>query len=465
MPSVNDDPSFRQDALDKVDSFLLFARYGEQYAVTQASLQRYAQVVRKAALERADAPIADLNAPTIASTPPLPANATITPEIKTLLTSAFDGVTYDPPSARETHEQTDNSWKVNLDGTPIRTLEDLLAYVKPDLLVWHVKRFKANKWAVAAKDADGKLQVEPLFQTYAEFERNPQVAAGLAEIEALRIKADGYAPCYSPVVRIGKPKNELLALLSPCDVHFGKLCWAEETGGANYDLGIANSLFDTAMAKILDRLSGYDFSKILLVLGNDMLHFDNLIGTTTAGTPQDRDGRYHKVFGVARDASIRLVEKLRLLAPVEVVMVPGNHDNLAAWHLGDSLQSWFRQCGDVEVDNRPLPRKYKSFGKNLFGFAHGDKGKKADYPLLMAQEEKQLWGVTEYREFYLGHLHSEQTTEKMGVKVRVLPSLTAADSWHSAMGYVGAIRSTQAFVWDSTEGLIGIHNYNHRETE
>ena len=431
MPSVNDDSSFRQDALDKVDSFLLFARYGEQYAVSQASLQRYAQTVRKEALERADAP-----------------------------TIVIAG---DNPSARETHEQTESLWKIGIERTHISTYDELIAHLKPDLTVWRVVRWKCKPYQSSAKDNDGVLQVRQLFSLEACFERNPEVAAGLAEIEALRIKADGYAPCYSPIVRIGKPKNELLALLSPCDVHFGKLCWAEETGGANYDLGIANSLFDTAMAKILERLSGYDFSKLLLVLGNDMLHFDNLIGTTTAGTPQDRDGRYHKVFGVARDASIRLVEKLRLIAPVEVVMVPGNHDNLAAWHLGDSLQSWFRQCGDVEVDNRPLPRKYKSFGKNLFGFAHGDKGKKTDYPLLMATEEKELWGSTEFREFYTGHLHSEQTTERLGVKTRVLPSLCPADAWHANAGYIGAVRSTQAFVWDSTEGLIGIHNYNHRE--
>ena len=55
----------------------------------------------------------------------------------------------------------------------------------------------------------------------------------------------------------------------------------------------------------------------------------------------------------------------------------------------------------------------------------------------------------------MGHLHSEQVKEEHGVKVRNLSSVTATDSWHYTSGYVGAIATSQSFVWDKERGLKG----------
>jgi hypothetical protein len=54
----------------------------------------------------------------------------------------------------------------------------------------------------------------------------------------------------------------------------------------------------------------------------------------------------------------------------------------------------------------------------------------------------------------------KRTDERMGVKIRVLPSLCAPDSWHSDEHYVANIPASQAFVWDFDEGMIGMAQYS-----
>ena len=92
-------------------------------------------------------------------------------------------------------------------------------------------------------------------------------------------------------------------------------------------------------------------------MGNDLLHTDNRAGTTERGTPQDVDSRYQKTFEAARNANVDLIAAAREMAPVDVLMMPGNHDTLGVWHLGDSLRIWFQRFSDISVDNGPTPRR------------------------------------------------------------------------------------------------------------
>ncbi len=84
---------------------------------------------------------------------------------------------------------------------------------------------------------------------------------------------------------------------------------------------------------------------------------------------------------------------------------------------------------------------------------HGDKGRKQDYPLLMATEEPKMFGETLYREAHTGHIHQIQTQEHHGVRVRVSPALCAADAWHAENMYVGNQRAAEAFVWEERKSI------------
>jgi hypothetical protein len=211
---------------------------------------------------------------------------------------------------------------------------------------------------------------------------------------------------------------------------------------------------------LIDRTKGYEFDAVTFVIGNDLLQADDLEGRTTKGTYVDTDARYQKNFLTARKLVVTCIERLRQLAPVVVKIVPGNHDEQTAWCIGDSVECYFNRYSDVTVDNVPTLRKYLKWGNVMLLWVHGDRGKRADLPLLMATEQPQMFGETRWREIHTGHLHQTKTEEWHGVRVRILPSLSSIDAWHSAMGFTGQLRNSEAFVWNEKEGLVAQFYFN-----
>ncbi len=337
-----------------------------------------------------------------------------------------------------------------------------------------------NKWEVGRKNKrvslsidggimDGQVEdtggfaVEPLYQVKAWLRRKVLQIGVREELAAMKESAKKFA---LPARRIKpKPRNarsgNMLELSIP-DLHLGKLAWSKETGGwGDYDVRIAEKVFDAALDALIARTASYQPDEICLIIGNDLLHTDNVQGTTTAGTPVASDSRYHKTFRIAREMKTRAIECLRMVAPVRVIVVPGNHDQLTAWHLGDSLECYFHKYGDVKIDNTPTLRKYYQWGRVMLMWSHAAKKVNlSDYPLLMATERAEMFGSTTFHEVHTGDLHQVRLEEKHGIRVRILPSLSAPDNWHSEKGFVGNIRSAEAYVWNVDEGLVGTAVYS-----
>ena len=96
----------------------------------------------------------------------------------------------------------------------------------------------------------------------------------------------------------------------------------------------------------------------------------------------------------------------------------------------------------------------------MLGFDHGEL-KATEYPLLMVTENPIAFSETKYHEIFLGHLHSEQTVEHKGFKMRYLPSLTNhRDDWHVSKGYINNKRSALIYKYDYERGLIGTEVFN-----
>lgn len=258
----------------------------------------------------------------------------------------------------------------------------------------------------------------------------------------------------------------ILHEVSPVDLHVGKLAWGEETGGPDYDVRIAERVFTRAIDELIHRASPLAPELSVIVVGNDLLQVDNQQGTTTAGTYVDTDTRYIKSFRRARKINSWAIQQLALRSPVRVVIVPGNHDRLTAFHLGEVLAAEFADDPRVLVDNAPTLRKYLRWGTNLIGWTHGSEEKAADLPLIMATERPEDWAQTTHREWHVGHLHKAKETRYTagdsfnGVRVRILPSLCAPDEWHSRRGYVGERRAAEAYLWSKGSGYYGHHSSN-----
>jgi hypothetical protein len=256
----------------------------------------------------------------------------------------------------------------------------------------------------------------------------------------------------------------------------GKYCWDEETV-TNYDTDLAEGLFNAALDFLLARalkLTDGRLDRVLCVFGNDVSHVDSKRGQTTAGTQMDFDTRYIKVFRRICAVHRRAVDILKQVAPVDIVIVPGNHDELTAFHLGHVLEARYEDDPRITINNSARMRKYYDYGVNLFGFAHGDKEKVNELPLLMAREVPQLWHRCTSREWHIGHKHiAEKKTWReipaadgeqdlhsdKGVRVRRLMSLSAHDAWHTNNAYTDR-RACDAFVFHREAGFTDHLSFN-----
>lgn len=257
-------------------------------------------------------------------------------------------------------------------------------------------------------------------------------------------------------------KGQLLEISIP-DLHIGKMSHREETG-EDYDLKIASERYKNAITQLLRTANLDNVSDILLPIGNDLFNVDNQFSTTTGGTPQDCDSRFYKMVGAAKELLINTITGLSAFARVHVLIVPGNHDEVTTFMLGEILEAWFHNDSNITVNNTAKLRKYFQFGKNSFLYTHGDKEKHGDLGLIFATEEPILWADTKYRFVKLGHLHKQKkieyiTTDTLqGFQIEILPSLSSTDKWHYGKGYLGN-KQAKAYLYDKELGEIA--QYTH----
>lgn len=363
-----------------------------------------------------------------------------------------------PPALTETSEITEDKWAISLPKTDIHTLEQLVAYCEIDLSVWEIDKFQCNKWAVGAKDANGDIQVTPLFQVKAFLKRKQNIVDAKAEIEALKVEAKLEMRVPTPVVYTTQDSDNALELLIP-DLHIAKLAWGKETGFRNYDTDIALQTYSNAIDSLIQSASHKNLDQIVLGVGNDLLQADNIQGTTYSGTKVDVDSRYRKTYVAARKMMTEAIEKLRQIAPVEVKVVPGNHDVQSAFTLGDSLECRFHNYTDVTVDNNPKMHKIFEWGDVFLVLIHGHLGKHSDYGMWMASQYAVQFGRTKFREIHCGHKHTTSLSEKFGVRVRVFSSLGEADSWHADNLFVGNLKVAEGLLWNKRRGLTDQYYY------
>jgi len=261
-----------------------------------------------------------------------------------------------------------------------------------------------------------------------------------------------YAPSY-PVITRSPQSNPHLLVVDPADVHIGKLARSFETG-EDYDSEIAVKRVKEGVQGILDKSSGFNIDKILLIIGNDILHIDTPKRTTTSGTPQDTDGMWYDNFLKAKNLYVDIIEMLLSVADVHITFNPSNHDYTNGFFLADVIHTWFRGSKNVHFDISPAHRKYFQYGNNLIGTTHGDGAKTMDLPLLMAVEAKDYWSDTKHRYVYTHHVHHKNSKDYAGVTVESLRSPSAADSWHHKKGYQHNPKAIEGFIHHPDYGQV-----------
>lgn len=353
------------------------------------------------------------------------------------------------------------SKELTLEAERVVTLEDALAKADVDLTRWDVERWVVNSWEVGAKGPDKLVRVTPLWQVKVWLKAKK--GWDPSEFRAI-LKKDltALAPTYQ--ANNYTKADPLLFELSIFDAHFGKLAWSPETG-QDYDVKICRARYMKAARCLLGRALQHKPERILYVVGNDFFHVDHK-GQTTSGTEVDCDGRWQKAFRIGKDCCITVAEEASQIAPVDILIVPGNHDREKAFCLGEVLDARFTNNHDINVMNDPDPFAYYRWGKVLLGFNHGEEylgdKKRAELPIQMSTDRAVDWSETVWREWHLGHFHSEEemvwkyrtVKQVRDMAVRVLPSLSSTDAWHRMKGYAAPL-AAEAHLYHKEHGRWG----------
>jgi hypothetical protein len=256
-------------------------------------------------------------------------------------------------------------------------------------------------------------------------------------------------------------KNGIAAEITTFDAHLGKLASEIETGYRNYDLDIAIKDYKYATDNNLDLITPHKPEKIIYIIGQDLYHIDNMASHTTNGQhSMDVDGRitkiHQKTFIVSRDN----IYKCSLLAPVEVIWIPGNHDFLASYMLAFALKQYFKDDKRISVDVTENPKKARLWGNLLVGWTHRIVGKHTVWSNELAQQFKELWGKSVFREWHHGDQHTKKDVKitpiftSGGVTCRQITALSPVDKWHSDNVFTDAIPGGESFLWSKDIGVF-----------
>ena len=207
-----------------------------------------------------------------------------------------------------------------------------------------------------------------------------------------------------------------------------------------YDLHFnGTNEYDETLGKIFEQLE-YEYKKVLIISGGDILHTDNYQSTTASGTQLETTD-INQAWEDAFDFFDLIMDKsLDCAEEIEVIYVPGNHDTTVGQTLFKALTKLYQREDRITIDDAQEMFKATLLGHNFIGATHGVKRNKKDYPMIFATQFSQLWGAegVRTRETFVGHLHHEWTVDMNGLVIRQMPTRNETDQWHKDNGFVGS---------------------------
>lgn len=255
--------------------------------------------------------------------------------------------------------------------------------------------------------------------------------------------------------------------LGAVDWHIGSTFTLPD--GSLWDSERAVTVIKNCIEKLIKRAEVFGpFEEILLPVGNDLTHVDNLQHTTTAGTPQPDCFEAKSAFNIAHTLIIDIVARLTEIAPVRLVIVPGNHDAYSNNNLGVSLAALYSKDENVTVDNTNKTYKFYPYGNCFVCLEHGRDIKPQILNQIINNEYPEASRAIS-KEIHFGHHHrygtSKPAMEEQGIRVKFMPTIVPPDSWHNQHGYNWQQRGMMGFILDYDAGVISdVNVYLDRDT-
>jgi len=356
-----------------------------------------------------------------------------------------------------TQSQNGDTLEARSTSRRIKTVEDLLRHIEADMSRFEIAASEATKWECGDGEG-GSIELHRVFVRL-----KPKGGPTTREVVAAMIDA-AKNDIRRPLTKSVKaPKRDgLWQVLVVADPHFGKYAWGKTTGGDDYDLDHAARLVGDTGSQLLSVGNAHNPTRRTIAFVGDLFHYDRPDGSTTSGTPLERDGRLQKMIEVGCNTLLSLVTQSADAAPTDVVIVNGNHDEVLTWTFQRIMQERFGGHKQVTIKPDFTGRQYLTHGRNLLGFVHGHRAKRK-LPQIMALEASRQWSECPYREWHTGHFHSQAAEWQRpietldGVIVRTAPALCPPDDWHSVNGFIGSREAMETFFYDHAGGLSSMH--------
>lgn len=328
----------------------------------------------------------------------------------------------------------------------IKTLDELIEKCKIDTEKWTIDRYVQNYWGNSAQP-------------------HWQVKAYLTK----KTPAENFQKEFKEFLRTYSPSPMRVSYKSlPTDTFCSKACLIinkQDEHLNKFDINGDNSIqerFNRTFNKVTKILEGARstnyLEKIVYILGSDQFNSE-WTGCTTKGTPQQNIAPYQEAFSKICDYELKMINLLKSNCDnLEVVYVPGNHDEYVGWHLIHWLQAMFWTSTNIQFDISYKYTKYMRYGKSAIMFNHGDAIKPAKLANIFPIQFKEEWSKAENFYIFTGDKHHEVSIDFNGIKFYQLPALSGSkSSWDEKMGHTCSPAELTAFLIEEEQGMTNIY--------
>lgn len=323
----------------------------------------------------------------------------------------------------------------------IKSLEELIEKCEIDTSVWEVSRYVQNYWG---------NKTNPHWQVKAWLTRRTKEHEFKESfIEFL----ENYIPSYKKIPSPTNLNSPACLILNKQDAHLDKY----DIGGDN-DFGKRSLAIFSRINIILHQCSlSNRLENITYITGSDVFNSE-FMKTTTKGTPQTNILEFHESFENVCQHEIDVINLLLSKGDsVDVIYVPGNHDEYVGWHLVKWLEAYYRKERRITFDCSPGYKKYVSYGNTAMMFNHGDAIKPEKLAGIFPMEFKENW--SKHSNFYIftGDKHHEVSKDFNGIKFYQIPAFSKSRSkWDDKQGHVASKGEVTGFLIDRNNGMTNI---------
>ena len=302
------------------------------------------------------------------------------------------------------------------------------------------------KFVTSRYDGDGKLQGQYVRQERDKDDDTQEVLRSF--VDGLLKELPGH---HTPVEAPKMTGKDRLNCFSIGDHHLGMHSYKPQTG-FNYDVNIAENLLEQSFESLIARADKAE-AALFLNMG-DFMHTDSE-SSTTAGTPQDTDGRYERTVRHAHILMKQMIVRLLETYPhVYVLNIRGNHDHRASYFLNEIMVAYFENEPRITVlcnQNKFIPF---SWGKVFLLTHHGDGINAQKMYEVATRDYRDEWGRHPFVYGYTAHFHHKTVLELPGMVCEQMGVLCPVDRWHASKGF-GASRTMVCITHHKEFGEVG----------